>query len=563
MNSKKNYLTVFYIFILLITEVIFLKQFLLSNNERKVLINGEPAKKQVIYTSEGATHVKDNFNAVKDGGGEHVIENLTCQEPHLVITGRFGEMPPPLHKDYFAPIESVWAALNQSSLAPTKKKARLYIIKHRDGDFFADGVELVDDSGGYESVVLEPGSGKFLFEQVWDRPKVQEKGYDVVVDFEPFGIYNKGFDIIDTGEKGGFYVPKHWLCLNSLCFNHTRNAVSGDALTIRLSKKKVVRTPEWKRGQANHPAAYAANRQVTVRVEFRAAGTLFQADIEARARRGKLENLKRRFILFDKHGIAVKHFLLLEDTPAEISAFNQVWDWYLYGLKVKGSKFREFAQGIHIATTINKIYVVLSLPQCPWAINGTYTPWSRVLEFSTHIAHGESKPEAAAGKITRFFYEGIGAAYTNQPHYSPPNPSGGFELIGFMKKMLLERYGKVGEVNCYDMAKAVVIFSNSLGCDLHLRYFESSDKNSLQLRCVQKVGCDWECGEKFRNHAFAILRDKIFDASLRADGRGGSYDNSSFIPEWMINVSWNDYKKKVLKGGRPTYPEVILFKIFR
>jgi hypothetical protein len=108
----------------------------------------------------------------------------------------------------------------------------------------------------------------------------------------------------------------------------------------------------------------------------------------------------------------------------------------------------------------------------------------------------------------------------------------------------------------------VVIFANVLGCDLQLRYFESSDDNSLQLRCVEKVGWEWRCEEFFENHAFAGLRDKVFDASLRVDARTPDTPaQSPPIPEWMINITWEDYKKKVLKAGVPTYPKVILFKI--
>jgi hypothetical protein len=100
------------------------------------------------------------------------------------------------------------------------------------------------------------------------------------------------------------------------------------------------------------------------------------------------------------------------------------------------------------------------------------------------------------------------------------------------------RYSNIGTVNCYDMGKAVVIFSNAMGANAKYTYVNPFG----YLNCIKPVGrgwannpfydnpgCnpnpivdgDWSSAQgrcRFGNHGFSRVSDYILD------GSGGQVD---------------------------------------
>lgn len=511
---------------------------------------------------------------------EDIKMHLACQAPpQCQQKGTLADPYLPVYKEYFAPKEEIWVAVNPPNLSYSDKTARIYVTEHhREWVDKAPLKESGDVPGGYEEILLQPGSTFVFYTRVWSHPGDDQgndiKEYDVVVDFKPFGIYNKGRDILDTGERGGFYVPKQWVCLETVSFNHHKASICLDGITIRQNINMNVRVPEWKRGHHPSRAAYIAGSRINIKPEFTAAKGVSSAYIKGRTCSGNLADLKKMKVLFCTNGKSYHcYFEPSQAVPGRIQSFYQEWKWYLCGLN------RTKKKKIHIATTLNKIYIVFAVPQYPWTTwspcpkgktpPGTTAfpcpdektaPWTKVLDLSTQMAFNAAVPEAAARKITRFLYEAVGASYERNVHqYSPENASSSvwadFKLTLFLKKI-----PHVGKVNCYDMAKALVTFSNALGCGLDLRYCQPFGC----LNCVQPVGInDWNCKEHFDNHAFAALDNRIFDASIKVS-TWSNPDKSPHLADWLINIPWDYYKKMVVKKEsktQPGYPEMVIFKI--
>ncbi len=489
------------------------------------------------------------------------ICRLTCQAPVLLVSGDHIEALPPMYKDYFAPLEEVWTALPAYNLGGKFKEARLYVIDHRQG-MPVDNARLKDVSGGYETVTFQYGASEFFYTRVWNKPaaptgktdRENEKQYDIVVDLPPFGRYNKDLDIIDAGKRGGFFVPKHWVRLDSVTFNHAGKTNSHDALNIVPGKSKT--DPEWCSGQPAYPAAYVARTRATVLAGFSTDGFI-QANIKAYAVSGSMNDLKGSYILFDKLGKAEKYFQVGSRTPAGVGSYYQEWHWYMRGSETKDTDFKECAE-IHIATTINKIYNVLDEPQYPWGVYKERAPWLRVLHIAAREAKGAGSPNAAASAIARFLYKDSGSSYTSDPHYETGNRANTFALTRFLNNIP----DGVGDVNCYDMAKALVCFGNAVGCGLDLLDFKPEQPDEFLLGHIVPAG--WESTgpspRTFKNHAFAALGNRVFDASLKVDAR-----SPSFIPwyrsVWMIDIPLGNYLDKIVKNGRVTLPEVVEFEI--
>ncbi len=529
-----------------------------------------------------------------------IIQELACQAPpHSLCRGNLEQPHRAIYKDYFSPIEEVWVAFETLNPTPAQreaKKVRIYVIQHQAGSPLKDGDQLQDVSGGYEEVLLQPDLAHAVFTRVWCNPKIREEGYDVVIDFKNsrgiFGTYDKGLDILDNGMKKGcegrikgkhrvncfevdhmgFYVPEKWVCLESVTFNYT-NALISDAITM----KDNLRPEEWRRGEKSFPATYVKNSPITLKPKFIASKEIKEARFEAYTNYGNLGNVIKRDIYFNNqqekkpdnrtcpivYNVSCYHeskkgqlLQVRHNTPDRIQSFYQQWDWYLNGIE------SPYDEEIHIGSTINKIYIVLSAPQYPWTSSGDSAPWPDVLDLFCQVAYDESEPESAAEKITQFLYEGVGAIYDRSAYpYSKRNDP----YSDFLVKKFFDKIPEVGKLNCYDMGKALVTFGNILGCNLTLRYC----KPFGQLNCVRPVGSCWmcemcgQCNDCFKNHAFTSIGDNVFDASLKAD----SWGNPALPPyrdAWMINITWCEYKEMVVKKEcwpRIPYPQIVLFKL--
>lgn len=558
---------------------------IIVNDHSSLRIN----KDSLIDGNEGV-----GFEVVETDRKDDIIRDLACQEPCLLISGNGVELPRPAFKDYFAPVEEVWVALDPHNIgwaipaaqdvkkrcslsekitsqktkifAPSSKgrfdqKVRLYIINHRE---LSDKIPLDDVSGGYETVDLKFGPGEFIFKRVWEKPEVREGGYDVVVDLNCNGSYDKGIDIVDTGVKGGYYVPEHWVYLESISFGKPGKPGSHDAVKIDLREGKDDPAGEchrdWRRGKYANPAAYLTRSRVIVYAKIEAEQDVFQVRLKAEKRSGMLGDLKSEYVYLKKSGKIrekIEPFQATRYTPRKIRSLYQVWGWYLERIKLRG-KSTVFSR-VHIATTMHKIYIILNEPQYPWGVYEGRAPWLRVLDIACLEAEGAVNPLAAAAKITRYLYSDkkIKATYTTASSYSKNNtPAGGFRLADFLNKIPKG----VGKVNCYDMGKALVTFSNALGCGLDLMYFKSVTIDPIKLNRVRPVGWDTDRGnpDNFENHAFTEMENKVFDASIKINRSG---IKKYFHPIWITGISKGRYLKLLVEKADITEPEITEFEI--
>jgi len=192
-----------------------------------------------------------------------------------------------------------------------------------------------------------------------------------------------------------------------------------------------------------------------------------------------------------------------------------------------------------ITTTLQnncRLYVVLDTPTAPQA-----QPWMEVLDISCSVAWGCDTETEAMDEIWDDFYDDAGGVYdTDQgaPRYTNNGEGSDFNLTRWLSRY--KQTPPIGTVNCYDMAKAVVVFANALGCGASNTYVEHFGYPN----CIYPIGCGWannpfyssphydnnpvvdgdaaddgipnnHAGRSaFANHAFARLGESIYDASL-------------------------------------------------
>jgi len=177
---------------------------------------------------------------------EHRVHQLACQAPPRdAFTGKLIKPSTPIYRDSFSPREAVWVAINPDIFDSQKKDARLYVVQHTGGIWDVDLTDETDN--GYEEIKIPQNSSGTIYIPVWENPSVREEGYDLVVDFPPLGEYNKGKDIVDGITQKGFIVPKHWVYLESITFNHNPLCNLCDAINIRKNQDQEVYFPEWEK----------------------------------------------------------------------------------------------------------------------------------------------------------------------------------------------------------------------------------------------------------------------------------------------------------------------------
>ncbi|MCP4664439.1 MAG: hypothetical protein GY856_54340 [bacterium] len=482
-----------------------------------------------------------------DSSLPHIATELACQAPpHDLATGAVHGAPNPIYKDVFAPVEEVWVAVNPwaGGESHAGMAARLYVVDHQTEADWSDGEPLADVSDdGYEEVTIQPGCANVNYTRVWTSPAIREDGYDVVVDFEPFDVYDRGQDFIDHLDAKGFVVPALWVALDSLTFNHDDASSASDGINLRKSNSEAVVVPEWQRNLEAHPAAYVTNRTVTVEAHFSAAPGVTSAKLRAAVDYGALEALAPTTVSFPASGPVT--FQVSGPTPEAIRRFYQKWLWYVEDVNGSGSA------EVLIGGTRNRIYTVLAPPQDPWTTTGQTRPWTEALDRACVWAAGETTATGAAGEVARHLYADTGGLYVYGSSYTSAW-SGIFHLTNFLTAI-----PHIGEVNCYDMGKSVTIFANLLGAGLDYRY--SSPFGSLH--CEKAIGRNWYCGEAFSNHGFGSMDGRVVDACLTVDGDADP-DAFPHAETWMLDVPWSDYKSAVVEDpGVPGDPVIYSFDI--
>lgn len=484
----------------------------------------------------------------------HLEADLACQAPPQdPTTGTVIGAPNPTYKDFFGAEEEVWLAVNPSTdyYNYTFQNARLYVVDHRMKSQWYDGLVLSDVSGGYETIIVQPGSASVNYTRIWSNPTVRDEGYDVVVDFAPFGVYDWGQDIVDRLDDKGFVVPTAWVCLDSISFNHNSTSNEEDAINIRENHNEDVPVPEWVKAQETHPAAYIKNRTVKIKAVFSAGPGVNCAKIRATQQDGELGEILEKTVNFSGGTSGEVFFDVSLTTPHDIRYFFQGWDWYCEDINGTGGA------AVRLAYTKNRVYNVLAQPQSPWTTSGQSEPWLDVLYKSTIWAWGQTTPEAAAGKITRQLFLNVGGRYGSLGYYN----NGHFNLTNF-----LDNIPTIGDVNCLDMAMAVVTFSNVVGCDSFLEYCLPFG----YLNCIKPIGRDWTNNPSygqyghhddpivpghwsvtdgrslFNSHAYGRIGDNIFDACLIVDTDSVPDYGPPFTETWIIDIPWTEYIAKVV-----------------
>jgi hypothetical protein len=345
----------------------------------------------------------------------------------------------------------------------------------------------------------------------------------------------------------------------SVTFNHDTECSTCDAINIRKNFQEDVHIPEWKKEENPYPAAYIKNKLVTVKAIFSAERGIEKASIRAVRSAGDLGNLEQRIVRFencDSERCTSNPvcFPVSGETPGEIKSFIQVWCWYCSDINGSGSS------EVHIERTSNKIFIVLTEPQPPWNTKGQTEPWSEALAWSCRWARGETTPEGAATKITKALLNTIGAKYDTrdgEPQFSEP-----FELTRF-----ISNFPDVGVVNCYDMGKALVSFSNVVGCDLSY----GACWPFGYVNCIKAIGRCWtnnpfyrregvnpapivekdssqgsNCRSAFYAHFFGSKSGLVYDATLTVDIDDIPDYGPPHKEHWLIAQPWNLYKIKVI-----------------
>jgi hypothetical protein len=418
-------------------------------------------------------------------------------------------------------------------------------------------------SGGFETIIVQPGSSSVNHTRIWSNPTVRDAGYDVVVDFAPFGVYDQGQDILDRLNVKGFVVPTSWVCLDSISFNHDDGADHADAMNIRKNHDEDVPVPEWVKAQETHPAAYIKNKTITIKAVFSAGPGVTSAKIRATQQNGDLGDVLQKTVLFSGGTSGEVSFQLSVNTPNDIRYFYQAWNWYCEDIDGSGGA------AVRLAYTKNKVYNVLAQPQSPWTTSGQSEPWTDVLLMTTFWAHGQTTPEGAAGEITRHLFLDTGGRYGSSDSYN--NES--FDLTSF-----LDNIPNIGDVYCLDTARAVVTFSNVVGCDSFCEY---SFPFGL-LNCIKPIGRDWtnnpfygqnghhedpivpgdwgdaEGRSRFGAHAYGRIGDNIFDACLTVDTDSVPDYGPPFTETWMTDVPWTGYIAKVVDDDPGTNTAIFM-----
>jgi hypothetical protein len=479
----------------------------------------------------------------------HIETDLACQAPPQdPNTGTVIGAPNPSYKDYFAPEEEVWVAVNPHAGGHdyVGKNARLYVVNHKLEADWIDETALTDVStDGYETTTIQPGCANVNYTKVWCNPTIREEGYDVVVDFAPFGVYNKGTDIVDKLNAKGFIVPTLWVCLESISLNHNSTSSASDALNIRKNYTQSVVIPEWQKAKKCYPAAYIKNKNITVKAVFSAATGVNSAQIRATVESGLLGIINQKIISFSGGTSGQVSFQVANPTPNEVKYFYQKWNWYCGDINGSGSL------DVYIGSSQNKIFVILAEPPAPWTTSGQSQPWEDVLWKSCWWAYGETTLEGAAEEIQHHLYNDLGGSYDYGPQYTSWT-TGDFNMSSFLNNI-----PSIGIVNCYDMGKSLVSFSNIIGCGL--TYKLSMPFGSLN--CEKAIGKGWNCSEGFGNHGFGNISDKVFDACLKVDTDSDPASGPPYTETWMTNEPWSSYVTKVIKSGLPGNPVPYNFNI--
>lgn len=282
------------------------------------------------YYSETNTDPIDNDGSVGfcgqgPPGTNHIEDKVTCQAPDPPPPSA----PNPIYKENFSLGEEVWAAVNPyaQGLNYAGMNARIYVVNHKVESDWTHGITLTDVSGGFETTTIQPGCANVNYTLIWPNPQSSGK-YDVVVDFAPFGVYDKGTDIVDMLDPVGLLIGNTDIEVVRLKFNW--GSASEAANLIDHITNSAVAVPEWdKTISRNEPASYKKGSTITVQAQFQKILSSVPNSVVIWAEAGKGVSLSPQTVTFSGTGnSSYVNFTATNALSNYINKYNFVWQWY-------------------------------------------------------------------------------------------------------------------------------------------------------------------------------------------------------------------------------------------
>lgn len=294
------------------------------------------------------------FVVQDEPGTDHIEQKLTCLAPSPPPPAA----PNPQYKDSFAAGEEVWVAVNPYTQGQNYvgKNARIYVINHLSKADYISGMTLNDVSGGYEETVIQPGCANVNYTLVWPSPSAGK--YDVVVDFEPFGVYDQGTDIVDMLDPIGLLVGNPDIEASRIQFNW--GAGSGATSLMDNVTNALVPVPEWDKDlNRNEPAAYVRGSTITVKAQFHKIASTAPDTVVAWADIGNGISLAPQTVSFG--GTANSGYVSFTTSTALPNYVNKnllLWQWYFAPAPYPGSVQNPMNATSHTICTTFKTPVV-------------------------------------------------------------------------------------------------------------------------------------------------------------------------------------------------------------
>jgi hypothetical protein len=362
--------------------------------------------------------------------------------------------------------------------------------------------------------------------------------------------------------------------LEEVYFNYDPSSASHDALTIcRNGTSGAIVAPEWRRGLASQPAAYARDAitgQVNIKAAFSGGPPNSQVKIRAvdgappppqpvgcagiiaafidaivRAFTGNiLGAVGEQLVSFNGAGVsAATTFPLVGQwlTPGGfVSKRETLWKWQM----LQNGTWVDFDSSDHT------IYVVLGIPQAPWVQTGdaTQLPWADALDLACVWGLGAKTLDDAAALITSRVNRQSNESYTPMTMFG----AGDYQLASYMTHVA---GGAPFVMNCTDSADAVTTLSNLLGCTLaEGRFYNMQTKPFLALAGDPANPAAWVTWS-WGYHEICWLNDyasnTIWDGCLQLDMSNNPGVHVARQPAKMTfdAGSPDDYKPRLIASG--------------
>lgn len=304
-----------------------------------------------------------------EGAADDIEQKMTCQAPSPPPPAA----PNPKYKDTFSPSEAVWVAINPIVQGQNYagKNAKIYVINQLPKSSYAHGMTLTDVTGGPKTTVIQPGCANVNYNLIWANPVAGK--YDVVIDFPPFGVYDKGTDIVDMMDPVGLLVGDPDIEVRRIKFNW---GVGSGAVNLKDHvTNALVPVPEWdKTINRSEPAAYTRGTVITIKAQFYKLSSTAPDAVVIWADLGQGITLLPQTVNFaGASESAYVDFTTAVPSPNYINKNDFVWQWYYAVPPYPGSVQNPMNSHSHticttfLASLVNPAYKEPMLWTSEWA----------------------------------------------------------------------------------------------------------------------------------------------------------------------------------------------------